>query len=59
MIQERYAKTDINQGKKLLSVSIGVAEFQKKEAPAQLLDRADKALYRAKQNKGSICVETV
>jgi len=59
VIQERYAKTDINQGKRLLSVSIGVAEFQKKEAPAQLLDRADKALYRAKQNKGSICVETV
>lgn len=58
VIQERYAKTDINQGKMLLSISIGIAEFQPKEAPAQLLDRADKALYQAKQNKGSICVKT-
>ncbi len=56
-IQECFIRTEVNQSHKAVSVSIGVAEFRKKEPPAQLLDRADAALYRAKQNKGSICFE--
>ena len=56
-IQECFVRTEVNQSHKAVSVSIGVAEFRKKEPPAQLLDRADAALYRAKQNKGSICFE--
>ena len=56
-IQECFVRTEVNRSHKAVSVSIGVAEFRKKEPPAQLLDRADAALYRAKQNKGSICFE--
>ncbi|AUG51833.1 GGDEF domain-containing protein [Thalassospira marina] len=32
-----------------MTISIGVAEYQKGEGPASLVDRADNALYRAKQ----------
>lgn len=56
-IQECFARTDVNQICKPVSISIGVAEFREKEPPAQLLDRADAALYRAKEKKGSICFE--
>lgn len=56
-IQECFARAEVNCSHKTVTVSIGVAEFRKKEPPAQLLDRADAALYRAKQNKGSICFE--
>lgn len=56
-IQECFSRTAVNQTCKAVSVSIGVAEFRKKEPPIQLLDRADAALYRAKQEKGRICFE--
>ena len=58
-IQARYAEVEVEQEHQTVSVSIGVAEYQKKEAPTQLLDRADKALYHAKQQarKGGICFE--
>ena len=58
-IQIRYDGCDANQNRQKVSVSIGVAEFWLGEAPAQLLNRADAALYRAKQRvrKGEICFE--
>lgn len=56
-IQECFARAEVNRSHKMVTVSIGVSEFRKKEPPAQLLDRADAALYRAKQDKGSICFE--
>lgn len=40
-----------------VTISIGIAEYRAGERPAHLLDRADVALYRAKQNKGSVCFE--
>ena len=58
-IQTSYAENAVNRECQAVSVSIGVAEFRHGEPPAQLLDRADAALYRAKQRaqKGQICFE--
>lgn len=58
-IQLRYAVAEVNRQRQEVSVSIGVAEFRRGEKPAQLLDRADTALYRAKQidRKGQVCFE--
>lgn len=58
-IQSRYAESEVNQQRQSVSVSIGVAEFHRGETPAQLLNRADAALYRAKQidRKGWVCFE--
>ena len=59
-LQTRYADCDVNQQNQSVSISIGVAEFCRGESPAQLLNRADAALYRAKQmgQKGQICFES-
>lgn len=58
-IQSRYAEAEVNQQRQAVSVSVGVAEFHRGETPAQLLNRADAALYRAKQigQKGQVCFE--
>lgn len=58
-IQAHYADCEVNRQRQAVSLSIGVAEFHRGETPAQLLDRADAALYRAKQKgpKGQICFE--
>lgn len=53
-IQTRFAVEEIHRACMPVSISIGVAELQGAETPAQLLERADKALYRAKREKGSI-----
>ena len=56
-IQRRYAASAIDCGGQRVSLSIGVAEYQRQESTEWLLDRADAVLYRAKQNKGSILLE--
>ena len=56
-IQKQFRQTEIHGLCKEVSVSIGVAEHKPEERPAQLLDRADTALYRAKQEKGSVYIE--
>lgn len=58
-IQNRYAEAEVNRQRQAVSVSVGVAEFHRGETPAQLLNRADAALYRAKQvdRKGRVCFE--
>ena len=38
-------------------VSIGIARAQEGDEGNDLLSRADRALYRAKRDKGSICVD--
>lgn len=53
-IQRGFRKAEVHQTCREVSISIGVAEYQKGEKPAQLLDRADAALYQAKQKKGSV-----
>lgn len=40
----------------LVTMSVGIAEYQTGEKPSDLLQRADLALYRAKQQKGTICL---
>ena len=41
----------IYKGRKIpVTVSIGIAEFHEKDNAAQLIERADKALYNAKNN---------
>ena len=54
LIQRGFQKADVHRTFRNVSISIGVAEYRKGEKPAQLLDRADAALYQAKQKKGSI-----
>lgn len=39
-----------------VTLSFGIAEHQHMETPSQLLERADHALYQAKQTKNAICV---
>ena len=56
-IQERFRREEIHWLCKSVSVSIGAAEHLRGERPARLLDRADTALYQAKQEKGSVYIE--
>lgn len=56
-IQEKFSQEGINRTCREVSISIGVAEYRRGERPVQLLDRADAALYRAKQEKGSVRIE--
>lgn len=59
-LQSRYAACEVNRQHQPVSISIGVAEYCRGESPARLLNRADAALYRAKQmgKKGRICFES-
>ena len=54
-IQERFAAAEVHASCERVSVSIGIARFESGEQPSHLLQRADTALYQAKQKKGSIC----
>lgn len=54
-IQDAFLQSEIHQSCRAVSVSIGVAKYCPGEAPSQLLNRSDKALYNAKMEKGSIC----
>lgn len=54
-IQTRFAAERVHKICQPVSVSIGIARFEAGERPSHLLQRADAALYQAKQKKGSIC----
>lgn len=53
-LQKQFASLNVHQRYRPVSISVGVAEYQRGERPAHLLDRADAELYQAKQKKGSI-----
>lgn len=53
-LQETFAQAEIHRRCRPVTISIGIAEYQPGEKPALLLERADRALYQAKQKKGSI-----
>lgn len=53
--QEQFAAAEVHASCERVSVSIGIARFEPGEQPSHLLQRADTALYQAKQKKGSIC----
>lgn len=57
LIQEKFCQTEVHRLCSEVSVSIGVAEHLAEEKPSRLLERADAALYRAKQKKGSVYIE--
>lgn len=57
LIQEKFCQTEVHRLCSEVSVSIGVAEHLTEEKPSRLLERADAALYRAKQKKGSVYIE--
>lgn len=59
-LQTRYTACEVNRQHQPVTISIGVAEYCRGESPARLLNRADAALYRAKQmgQKGRICFES-
>lgn len=57
-IQEQFLQAEIHRLCRLVTVSIGVAEHLVEERPSRLLERADAALYKAKQEKGSIWMES-
>lgn len=57
MIQEQFLQAEIHRIYKTVSVSIGIAIHLAEERPSQLIERADTALYQAKQDKGSIWME--
>lgn len=50
-LRESIAGTPVNVGEKSIdvSISIGIASFAPAELPSQAIDRADSALYKAKQ----------
>ena len=56
-VQRCYGEVATLPGQPPESLSIGVAEYRRQEPAERLLDRADAVLYRAKQQKGSICFE--
>ena len=55
-LQLRFAEAEIHRQCQPVTVSIGIAQYQPGEKPSLLLERADNALYQAKQEKGSIKV---
>ena len=56
-IQMQFARLPLHQAYCPVSVSIGAARFRAGERPSELLERADQALYRAKQCRGSCDVD--
>lgn len=53
-LQDAFARAEIHHRCQPVTISIGIAEYQPGEKPSLLLERADRALYKAKQEKGSI-----
>lgn len=53
-IQEDFGRREVQQTLRTVSVSIGVARYVPGTTPSELLNQADRALYQAKQEKGSI-----
>lgn len=56
-IQEQFAQAEDCGACRTVSLSVGVAKFRPGEGTAELLNRADMALYRAKREKGSVWFE--
>ncbi len=54
-IQESFRKSRLCRSHSLTTISFGAAFYEKGLAPSELVRRADKALYRAKENRGTIC----
>lgn len=55
-IRDAYGKSGSNRHLHPLSISFGAAVFQKGFTAAELMGRADEALYQAKQKRGSFCL---
>ena len=55
-IRDAFEKSGSNRHLRPLSISFGAAVFQKGFTAAELMGRADEALYRAKQKRGSFCL---
>ena len=53
-LQTTFSKAEIHQRCQPVTISIGIAEYHPGEKPSLLLERADRALYQAKQERGSI-----
>lgn len=53
-LQLRFKQAEIHRQCQPVTISIGIAKYQPGEKPSLLLERADTALYRAKQERGSI-----
>jgi diguanylate cyclase len=53
--QERFADAPNCKSVRPMTLSFGVAAYEKGMPPADLVRQADRALYQAKQDRGSIC----
>lgn len=53
-LQDDFAKAEIHRRCQAVTISVGIAEYRPGEKPSLLLERADRALYQAKQERGSI-----
>ena len=57
-LQAHFAQESAAAGLRAAGISAGVARYRRGERPTHLLSRADEALYRAKQEKGIVCIES-
>jgi diguanylate cyclase len=55
MIKDRFLETPLCQEVTQATLSFGAAVYQRDFSTAKLVRQADSALYRAKQNRGSLC----
>ena len=53
-VQESFRKSRVCRSHSQTTVSFGAARYEKGLAPSELVRRADKALYQAKVNRGTI-----
>lgn len=53
-LQEEFARSDLHRRFQPVTISIGITQYHPGEKSSALLERADMALYRAKQERGSI-----
>ena len=54
-VQQSFFQKKVHPPCPPLSISIGIAQYTSTDTLSQLFDKADKALYQAKRDKGSIC----
>lgn len=55
-IQKEYLASEVCNRIGPMTISIGLAVYREEMQPSEMIKVADKALYKAKENRGSICL---
>lgn len=56
-IREKLLKTQLAEIPRVITVSVGITQYRPQEKVTETIERADKAMYKAKQQRNSIVVD--